>query len=209
MTDELLRRSISVDLSAVDERTLEGLCIPYGKPAKVQDHPEQAPYMEVFHPGAFTRALKAPNRVQLRFAHAEGLMDRLGRALRFEEYDDGLHGAFKVVSGPLGDHALALVDSGMISGLSIGFRPMGRRKVDDEGAVIRDRCHLEEVSLVDEPAWKEAVVTARREAPLPSRSCRCGAARAATVGRYRALAAPAHREASRSRLARARTSATR
>jgi hypothetical protein len=37
MDSEILTRAVSVELEKVDERTLEGLCVPYGKPAKVQD----------------------------------------------------------------------------------------------------------------------------------------------------------------------------
>ena len=126
-TQEVLRRFVQLDEAHAEGRILEGLCVPYNVPSLVKD-PGGPPYDEVFAPGAFNRAIKAPNRVHLRFEHRDGLTDRIGRALNLEETDAGLWGRFKVVGGMIGDHALALVDEGMVAGFSVGFVPLGRSR---------------------------------------------------------------------------------
>jgi phage head maturation protease len=84
----------------------------------------------------------------------------------FNEREDGLHGAFSVVRSVFGDHALSLVDEGIVGGVSIGYAVLTKRaKFTPTGAIIRDACHLEEVSLVPSPAYEQAVVTGRRTAP--------------------------------------------
>lgn len=171
MTDAVLTRTFPIRLAPAeveDGRIVEGRCVPYGVESTVQDHPDQEPYLEVFAPGAFARAVRAPNRVHFRFRHGEGLTDHLGRAVSFTESEDELTGAFRVTASSLGDHALALIDDGTVTGLSVGFTSLSRReKRTASGAIIRDRCHLVEVSLVPEPAYVGASITGRRQAPIP------------------------------------------
>jgi hypothetical protein len=157
---EILRRFVSAEMSGAEGRILEGLCVPYNTPARVQD-PGGPPYDEVFAPGSFARALKAPNRVHLRFEHRDGLTDRIGRALELREAAEGLWGSFQVVGGMIGDHALALVDEGMVSGFSVGFVPLGRSRKNEAGQLVRTRCHLADVSLVPEPAYAGTEVVHR------------------------------------------------
>lgn len=159
-TQEVLRRFMQVEQPSAEGRLLEGLCVPYNVVTRVQD-PGGPPYDETFSPGAFARALRAPNRVHLRFEHRDGLTDRIGRALELREQAEGLWGRFQVVGGMIGDHALALVDEGMVSGFSVGFVPLGRQRRNEDGAVVRTRCHLEDVSLVPEPAYAGTQVVHR------------------------------------------------
>lgn len=157
---ELLRRMVSVDVNAApDGRTLEGRLVPFDKPAKVQD-PGGPAYVELFAQGCFRRQLQAPNRVSLRFEHRDGLTDRLGRGLDLWEDEEATWGRFKVADGPIGDHALALVDDGVVSGFSIGFVPRRSRR-NEAGQVVRTLCSLEEVSLVPEPAYAGTEVIRR------------------------------------------------
>jgi len=165
VSDDLLRRTFSVRLAPADGagRIVEGRCVPYGVESLVAD-PGTDPYLETFTPGAFARAVRAPNRVSFRFRHGDGLADWIGRATEFVETDEGLDGSFRVTESAFGDHALALVDDAIITGLSVGFVALGRReRRTASGAIIRDRCHLAEVSLVPEPAYAGALVTGRRE----------------------------------------------
>jgi HK97 family phage prohead protease len=165
---ELLRRMVSVEVEAAsDGRTLEGRLVPFNEPAKVHD-PGGPPYVELFAPGCFRRQLTAPNRVSLRFEHRDGLTDRLGRGLELWEDDAATWGRFKVAEGPIGDHALALVDDGVVSGFSVGFIPRRARR-NEQGQVVRTLCSLEEVSLVPEPAYAgtEVVRRARSDYGVP------------------------------------------
>jgi len=162
---ELLTRTFAVRVAAPvgDQRVITCRCVPYGVETRVVDFPFGEPYLEVFHPGAFARAAKAPDRVQVKYAHHSDLASLLGRGLAFTETDDGLDGELAITRGAIGDHALSLVDDGIIGGVSVGFVPLNRRpKFTETGAVIRDRCHLEEVSLATSPAYEGAVVTGRR-----------------------------------------------
>lgn len=170
--DELLVRTFPLELRSISSegapgRIIEGRCVPYGVPAEVCD-PGGEPYLEVFAPGAFSRAVRAPARVEFRYAHGRGLADWIGQGTSFAESDDGLDGCFRVLPGVFGDQALTLVDEGLLSGLSVGFRSLARReRYSPEGAVIRERCHLAEVSLTPHPSWQEAAVTGRRSGPAP------------------------------------------
>jgi len=172
MPDDLLTRTYALRLESLADgagRVVEGRCVPYNVETLVAD-PGTDPYLEVFRPGAFARAVRAPNRVTFRFRHGDGLADWIGQGLEFREDDDQLAGSFRVTASAFGDHALALVDDGIIRGLSVGFIDLARRvQKTASGAIIRARCHLAEVSLVPEPGYAGAVVTGRRESddPLP------------------------------------------
>lgn len=169
MTEGMLTRTFPLRLerSSGDGRTLEGCCVPYGEASKVTDDGVHS-YYEVFEPGAFSRNLAAANRIELRFEHGEGITDIVGRAVELSEEGSGLYGAFRVFNGPVGDHALELVSEGILPGLSVGFVPRRRGGVKrtPEGTVVRDLCHLEEVSLCRRPAYDRAVVTAVRSATV-------------------------------------------
>jgi len=84
--------------------------------------------------------------------------------MELSEESSGLYGSFRVFAGAVGDHALTLVDEGVLPGLSVGFVPKRRGgwRRTTEGTVIRDLCHLEEVSLCRAPAFDRAVITAVR-----------------------------------------------
>lgn len=162
---DLMRRTFQLQLAAAEGagRIVEGRCVPYGVETMVADAGTD-PYREVFLPGAFQRAVKAPTRVSFRFRHGDALADWIGRGLEFTEDDDGLTGSLRVTESAFGDHALALIDDGIIRGLSVGFLDLARRvQRTASGAIIRARCHLAEVSLVPESAYVGAEVTGRRE----------------------------------------------
>lgn len=144
-------------------RILDLRVVPYNVSAQVRDAPDAEPYLEQFAPGAFARAVRAPDRVQFRYHHGQGLADWIGRGVQFAEGDGGLDGSVRVLPGVFGDQALTLVDEGMLRGVSVGFQDLARRnRRAGDGAIIRERCHLVEVSLTPEPAYAGAAVTGRR-----------------------------------------------
>jgi len=164
--DQVLLRTFPLRLErSGDGRTLEGCCVPYGEAAKVTDDGVTT-YYEVFEPGAFSRNVKAASRVELRYEHGNGMLDIVGRANSLSEEASGLYGSFRVFDGMVGDHALRLVEEGVLPGLSVGFlnKRRGGEKRTAEGTVVRDLCHLSEVSLTRTPAYDRAVVTAVRSA---------------------------------------------
>jgi len=149
---ETLHRTFPVELiEETDGRTLFGRCVPYDTVARVQD-PGRPPYEEAFAFGAFRRAVKAPQRVLLRFEHREGLLDVAGYGTKMEERPDGLYGSFRALDSPAGEQALALHRAGVLGFFSIGFVPIGNGR-RDTGVRVRTHCHLDEVSLCREGAY--------------------------------------------------------
>lgn len=169
--EQILVRTFPLRLERTgDGRTLDGCCVPYGE-AKLVTDDGKTTYYEVFEPGAFTRNLKAAARIELRYEHGEGMLDTLGRCMELSEESSGLYGTFRVFDGMVGDHALRLVEEGVLPGLSVGFVPKRRGGVrrTAEGTVVRDLCHLHEVSLCRTPAFDRAVVTSVRSSAVAVR----------------------------------------
>jgi HK97 family phage prohead protease len=164
MSDEpqVLHRTFQMQLQTVEGRMLDGCVVPYGEASEVSDGGPS--YYEVFEPGAFSRNLKAANRIALHYEHHEDLAHTIGSARSLHEEASGLYGTFYVVPGPFGDQALALVDEGILQGFSLGFtdRRRGAPKRTAQGTIVRDNCRLHEVSLCREPAYAKALVMAHR-----------------------------------------------
>lgn len=162
--NEILRRSFPAELEAGDGRTLEGLAVPYGVPAEVQDRDRR--YRESFEAGAFQRATRAANRLELLVEHRDdGPIDAVGVGLAFEERTEGLWGSWRIYDGAIGDHVLERVKGGALRGLSVGFRPLGPGRRTEDGTLVRTACHLDEVSLTRSPAYAKALVASLRSAP--------------------------------------------
>jgi Escherichia/Staphylococcus phage prohead protease len=163
---EVLRRSFAAELAASggDGRTIEGRAVPYNERALVVD-PDGKRYVEGFVAGAFRRSTRAPQRLVLLYEHGSGILDVVGPAVALEERPDGLFGSWRAIDGAVGDQALSLVRAGVLTGLSVGFRPLGPGRRDDDGTLWRTACHLDEVSLTRSPAFAGAVVTAVRSLP--------------------------------------------
>lgn len=162
MSETPIRRDFPVTLtrSGTDERTLGGCCVPYNTPATVSDDGITS-YREMFVPGAFSRQLNAANRVKLTYSHRDDHLSIVGRGVSLEERADGLWGMFRMLEGMPGDHALTLVDEGMLTGLSIEGVSQ-RHTRNHEGVVVRSRVDLKAVSLCEQPAYADALVSMRR-----------------------------------------------
>lgn len=161
-----IRRDYAATAEIVgDGRTIILTAVPYDTPTQVDDG--AGPYFEQFVMGAFRRAVKAPNRTELRYRHAGGVGNLLGQAITLTETPSALVGSFRCV-GPNGDQALAMVRDGLLTGASVGaeLHPQGSevRRVDGRDIVTRTLIsRLPEVSLVPEPAYADAGVLAVRE----------------------------------------------
>ncbi len=185
MTDTPIRRSFPAVLNraGADQRTLGGCCVPYNRASLVSDDGVTS-YHEMFSPGAFGKQLAAANRIALKYRHGEGVLDTVGRATQLDEQDDGLFGMFRVFDGVVGDQALTLVDEGLLTGLSVSGIPLKTVRNAD-GVVVRQRVHLTEISLCEEPAYADAMVSVRRSRSaleLPDRPNEAQLARLEAIG---------------------------
>jgi len=165
VTEGTIERRYAGPVEVGDGRTVVGLCVPFDRVATVADGDGGLPYQEVIRRGAFRKAMKAPNRVSLNREHRETLVDEFGYGVEFDESGDGLVGTFRVYDGNIGDHALSILRSGAITGLSISaaLHPQGTRIVD--GVVERRILILRHVALTSSPAYDGAEIMALRSGP--------------------------------------------
>lgn len=163
----LLARSFDAVEVQADGRNIEMLCAPFDTPATVMDPPTFQPYQEEFARGAFTGAVKAPNRTLLEFEHFHpGLSGVLGHGAHFEEQDSGLYGRFRVGRNVDGDKALELIHEGVLTAASVFFAPIKTAKVARDH-VRRLQVQLDRVALCRVGAYPQAKVLAVRQAPDP------------------------------------------
>lgn len=157
----LQRAFVACDLSIRaegDGRTISGLVVPFGEPARVRDA-GGPPYVEVFQRGAFTKTL-AERRSPVKLLSQHDATRPIGVAALLEERDGGLFGEFRVSDTRHGNDQLALARDGALDSFSVGFAPVQHVKRD--GATVRTEVKLREVSLVTFPAYESALVTGVR-----------------------------------------------
>jgi HK97 family phage prohead protease len=144
-----------------DRHTLEALCVPYDTPTFSVPHPGG----EVFARTAFTDLLAAPQtwpKVRLTDSHIEKRRP-VAKAIEFRQASDGLIGKFQFFNTPEGRGAWENVEEDTYGGLSVGFVALAEGRTASGAREVRS-ARLHHVSLVDEPAYKEARVLALRAA---------------------------------------------
>ena len=175
MTEDLVQtervsliRSFAAELTAGDGRTVDVRVIPFGETATVADGlggvARGVPYQEEWMPGCFDGQLKAANRVLLNFEHQPGLAGVIGHGVTLERAADGYRGTFRVHQNDDGDKALAMVNDGVLGGVSVEAFP--QKSVRRGGIVQRVKAHLDMVALCRHPAYESAVVLAVRADPI-------------------------------------------
>jgi HK97 family phage prohead protease len=161
MTASILHRTVDVgDLeirSVGDKRTVHGTIVPFNRPAEIRD--STGSYIESFAPSAFTKTIQERgNKIKL-LGHHRADQNPLGRATGFVSTPDGLQADFLLARSVAADEALSLIEDGVLTDFSIGFRP----KVDDwapnQRAVTRTEVALLEVSLVAMGVYADAGAT--------------------------------------------------
>lgn len=149
-------------------REIEGLAVPYNRPARVSDDGGRTWYMEAFADRVFARSTMPANvgRVRLNWTHDESfeLLTWIGRMLRLTESSEGLIMVARVDSSPFGDAALAKVKDEQVGGLSVSARVMAESAPRKDGIVWRTRAHLRHIAVVEDPAYGGARITAMRAA---------------------------------------------
>jgi len=99
--------------------------------------------------------IPSPGKIKLLAQHRPD--DPIGRAQSFSKDGNFLYGSFKVSSSTKGTDYLTLAAEDLVSGLSVGVEVISSQPTDNHLLVTSAR--LVEVSLVESPAFENAVVT--------------------------------------------------
>jgi HK97 family phage prohead protease len=160
-------RSFPTNLELADDRTVEGLVVPYDQIAPISELRDTGvlSYRERFVRGAFERATRpgVARRIGFVYTHNDMLTNRLGYGLEFRETDEGLLGKFRLDESTAAKARDVLSSSH--SGLSVQFVSIVPRAYSEEpGALVtRAAAHLVHVAAVATPAYADARVLTIRE----------------------------------------------
>lgn len=164
-TESRVYRAEVRDLDAA-QRTMVGLAAPYDTPI-----PVRSDYIEILSPGCFKKSIKEAARGLPLHAFHDTDTWPVGVSTRWEETSDGLVGHWRFADTEQGEHAWKAAQSGIVSGLSVGFQPIVN-EIADCGSdtappvVIRKEARLFEVSIVSAPAYPSAQIMMVRTAGL-------------------------------------------
>lgn len=171
MTDLVQRFQALADVETTTSGIIEGRAIPYGTIERVADPNPYTEYDEVWEHGAFALQIKHPaniGRVKFTYNHEPGWANWIGRTLYLREKPDGLYGAWQLeLDASERDRMIARIKDQRLPGLSIGAR-VDESVTEASGLVRRVRSTLYHVSLVEEPAYSDALITSARHKVEPS-----------------------------------------
>jgi HK97 family phage prohead protease len=163
----LFRAATFTTPTDTDGRTLEGVLVPYGRSAEVDDG--AGPYTEVWAPGSVQPA----DDVLVYLGHTGGAHPQrgplVGRMSTGEHTADGYRGVLRIADTADGRDALALIREGVTTGLSVEFTELENSTSADGRTVTRVRASVDAVAIVPRPAYATARVDHMRAAPdLPT-----------------------------------------
>ena len=147
--EDLERRFCELE---AEGRKLAGVAMPYGAVAVLPWGRER------FEPGAFDVAADVILNAQ--HDRSKPLARTGGGGLELADGPDALRVRADLPETREADDVLTLVRSKILRGLSIEFRALAEGMVD--GVRVVRRARLEAVSVVDRPAYPDAVVSAMR-----------------------------------------------
>lgn len=163
--DEWRTREFNGQLEVKDRdgRTVYGRAVPYGEPTEVMEHGIN--FTEEFQRGSFARTVAGPvNRVKFFLTHQE----LIGVARHLEERADGLWCQLRMSKGRRGDELLEQVIDGTLDSLSVRFRGIQPRRVEQGQHVVWREAMLREISLCPWGAYAGATVEGVRSEPDPT-----------------------------------------
>lgn len=141
---------VTLDASAGEDKpkTVTGLAVPWDTPATVMSGEKVA-----FKRGAFDLNAKAPKLLENHDMTAlRGVVNSLS------DFPEGLGFTATFADTAAARDAIALVKAGAYDSVSVGAVPV-KYKYDKEGVMVVSQASLVEISLVAQPAFKDAVIT--------------------------------------------------
>ena len=144
----ILTFSSPIEASDAGRRIISGVVVPFNKIGNTSAG------AVVFEPGSIT--IPDPKKIKLLAQHSA--TDPIGRAISFSETSTEIRGQFKVSASQKGQDYLVMASEDLISGLSVGVE-VTASKPGKDGTLYVSAALLKEVSLVESPAFQDAIVT--------------------------------------------------
>ena len=144
----ILTFSSPIEASDAGRRIISGVVVPFNKVGMTSAG------AVVFEPGSIS--IEDPKKIKLLAQHSA--TDPIGRALSFSETPTEIRGQFKISASQKGQDYLIMASEDLISGLSVGVE-VTASKPGRDGTLYVSAAKLTEVSLVESPAFQDAIVT--------------------------------------------------
>jgi HK97 family phage prohead protease len=143
------------------DRIVEVMAMPYETPTNRVIH-DGRQIVETVSRGAFGRL---EHRHDVRCLRDHDRTRPAGKAIAFHtDRDDGLVVELRMSRTPIGDETLELAADGILAA-SVGFAPMVQRWTPDRKARRLEKCYLDHVGMLIDPAYPTAtVLDVRRQA---------------------------------------------
>ena len=144
----LINFSSPIEAADSGRRIISGVVVPFGKVGNTSVGPV------VFERNSIV--IKDGTKIKLLAQHRQD--DPIGRAQSFQTTDDAIFGSFKISASQKGTDYLIMASEDLIGGLSVGVEVIASKPAKD-GTIYVQSAVLKEVSLVESPAFVDAVVT--------------------------------------------------
>ena len=166
VAEDLVRSFQDMDLDVKPDGLVEGLIVPWMKPAEVTESINGQPvsYREQFARGCMPGVERSPDRVGLAFTHSDSFGDRLGYGVAYRDSAEGAVLQWQLYRSTM-EKAMDVLQSSH-RGLSMTFRPQRPRYGEAErvGALVtRERVFVRYVAATDCPVYEDAQVLALRD----------------------------------------------
>jgi len=143
-----LNFSSEIEAADVERRIIAGIVVPFNKVGYTSVGPV------IFESGS----IKIPDTKNVKLLANHDSTNPIGRAQSFQTNDNQITGSFKISSSTTGQDFLIRASEGLIASLSIGVEVISSKPSKD-GTLYVQEAVMKEVSLVESPAFSDAVVT--------------------------------------------------
>jgi HK97 family phage prohead protease/HK97 family phage major capsid protein len=140
--------SAAIEASDAGRRIISGKIVPFNGEV---GHTSVGPV--IFEQGA----IQIPNVSKIKLLAQHEKNNPIGRMQNFQESSDGIYASFKVSASTKGQDFLIMASEGLIDGLSVGVEVIASKERKD-GTLVVSAARLQEVSLVESPAFDNARV---------------------------------------------------
>ena len=140
--------SAAIEASDAGRRIISGKIVPFNGEV---GHTSVGPV--IFEQGA----IQIPNVSKIKLLAQHEKNNPIGRMQNFQESADGIFASFKVSASTKGQDFLIMASEGLIDGLSVGVEVIASKERKD-GTLVVSAARLQEVSLVESPAFDNARV---------------------------------------------------